>query len=731
MVLVRVDPSDPTDINSQAQARIEGVLRREDPDKREFILDAVAKDKTIGVDTSALRRALLLSPPQMAELRNRFFASPLRRLTAEQPPFLSPCQLVVDALVQDVTDHSGYLSIQDVEAMAMTAAIEVRRRTSGDVNSFYAHLLQITMTRTAGYFSGRTSENDPWLRPRWKGAIELHVTGRLERTNDVLPALLKAPARWLDMLLYQAVADGEQLTDETKHRLMEIILVAYESLLNQCFALGEGGPQNVHRAFQHCVRGALDKLKFPEVPVIRTPGVEQVRMARGFAEQINPSVLPGKSPANPSTTWTPIDESRQQARAGELHIVAAARELLQGELELQQELRCLQHAYNNGWYYWLKLHQPGAPLAKLRLTQKEAVEAQELDRIDHIVAPDGCVMQRLRLMPAQLLALMPALEEHLDLAIVFKGPTDLIFGDARAQRTHHYTALIRVNGLHFELDSVAADAQSGKRWVPKLKDYFEDLQGGAYMAIRGGHDHPLSKYVTLISIELFWRTCEAFGVFLGKQPIMELAQFLPVKGLQDAARAIRARSAAEFCKSGGFPGAAGHHMWLQRGSDRTQAIMRWLTNLGTDQGLLWTGTDPLVVAVKRGRKGNWIAHTFDRGGQRQRRPLAKVLDEQQAYFKTLPADDLQARAGFVQFLTLGPPDADASLLGFVQSADRPMVSRPPAAHTDALPQPDGAENFSGVSKETQQAAAMAKQPHPSKKRRAEQAADDSASRPRS
>lgn len=244
---------------------MEWLLRRENPDMREFILQALAKGPNIGIDACALRHALQLSPPQMAVLRYGFFARPLRRLIAEQPPFLSPCPMVVDALVQDVDDHSAYLSIHDVQAMVMTAAIEVGRRMSEDVNSSYTQLLQITMTRTAGHFSNRTLDNDPWLTPRGMGSIESHVTGRLAKANDVLPALLRAPARWLDMLLSQAMADVEQLPYEDKHRLVAIILEAYEKLLNQCFALTldpkiEAGAQVIDRVLNGLKRNQFEML---------------------------------------------------------------------------------------------------------------------------------------------------------------------------------------------------------------------------------------------------------------------------------------------------------------------------------------------------------------------------------------------------------------------------------------------------------------------------------------
>jgi hypothetical protein len=732
MVVVAVDPSAPTEAASQTQARTEWVLRRANPLNREFILGEVAKDPTIEVDCCALQQALQLSAPQKDVLRWCFYAKPLSGLIAEQPPSLSPYQAVVEALKQEVLDQHEWLSIDDLRMLVRCAAMEVKRRMPEalDLSSLMEQLLRIATADLRGYFDGRTQINDPWLTGEM-GSIEMHATERLSMAQgEALPVLVKVWARRLDVLLTRAICEVQR-SDEERHRLMNEIRPAYERLLSECFVLGEKEPQNAHSALQHYVRCVLDKLGFPEVPIMGMPSFQQMQIAREFAERLNPSVLPSEKPTPPPANWAPIDESRQQARTGELHMVAAARELLKGELELQQGLRCLQHAYNNGWYYWLKLHHPTAPLIKLRLTLAQASKPQELDSIDDIVAPDGWAMQRLRLLPAQLQALMPALEADLDLAIVFKGPTDLIYGDTRTDEIHHYTALIRANGMHFELDSVAADAQSGKRWVPNLKDYFERFQGGAYMAIRGGPDHPLSKYVALISIEPFWRTCEALGVFLGRQPIMELAQFLPLDRMQDEARALRAKSAAEFCKSGGFPRAASYDKWLPRDGDRTQDIMQWLATLGVKQGILWTGTDPLVVAVKRSSSGPWIAYTFDRSGQVRRRYLAKLLEGQNSYFKKLSVSDRQARAGFVQFLTLGPPDADASLLGHVQSSVQPVLSRRPAAQADALPDSDGSEDYSGASKETQQAATLAKQPRPSKKRRAEQVVDYSASFPSS
>jgi hypothetical protein len=684
LVFVKVDPSEPTDTSSQAQARIEWVLRREKPDRRKFILQAVAKDPTIGVDTSALRHALELSPPQIAVLRYGFFERPLRRLIAEEPPFQSSRAMVVDALVQDVSEHCRYLSIHDVQAMVTAAAIEIRRRTSEDENSTYPELLQIAMSRTGGYFTGRTWGNDPWLIPRRMFPIEMHVIERLEKVYDGLPALRKAPARWLDMLIYQvATADVEQLSSENKHLLMVTILHAYEKLLSQCFEPGkpdESGPHAVHDANQHHVRFALDRLGFPEVPVVGTPTPVQLQRAGMVVNQPASPPPSKKRPAQEIAVIAPslslIEQPQEQARAGELHAVAEALARMTAGLELQQGLRCLQHAFNNAWSNWVCLHRSQMQFRPVSLPNAP----QELDAIDHIRAPDGFAMQRLRLMPEQLYAVMPALEAHLDLAIVFKGATNLRFMDARVHDIKHYTALIKVNDLHFELESNVAVAEAGKRWIRSLPDYFKEVPGGAYMAIPGDPAHPLSKYLTLLAIEPFWRTCEALGVLLKTQPIIELAQSLPVNGMREAAHAIDARSVAAFCRKKGFS-AACHVKKVAALAGRSKEIVEWLDDLGKDKVILWTGTDPMVMAVTRNVWGDWMANVSDGIWQR---PLIVVLDEQQSLFADLPDDERERRAGIVEALVL-----EESSPARVRSADQP-----PGRQAIVLDQPPPAVNLS-------------------------------------
>lgn len=294
----------------------------------------------------------------------------------------------------------------------------------------------------------------------------------------------------------------------------------------------------------------------------------------------------------------------------------------------------------------MALHRPGTPFVRLSLPD----EAQELDRIDSVVGSDGYPMQRLRLMPRQLQALMPELEAHLDLAIVFKGPTNLRFGDSQVDRTHHYTALIEVNGVRFELESLGANAEAGKLWLPSLRDYLERLQGGVYMAIRGADDHPLSKYVKLMSIEPFWKTCEALGVLLGTQPIIELARFLPVDGMQDAARRLDANLAAAFCQSRlSLPEARSHETKVPEGVGRSDAIVNWLDTLRANEVILWTGTEPMVTAAVRASSGEWLVP------DRVRRTLLDVLERQQSLFEGLAPDEHKERAGFARALVLAPP----------------------------------------------------------------------------
>ncbi|WP_146039289.1 MULTISPECIES: hypothetical protein [unclassified Variovorax] len=657
---VLLAPPVSTDGPTHVHRMVDWVLRREDPDTRALIFKAIESNRT-GVDIPALREGLRLSSRLMDVLRNGFENSHLRRLRAEQLPCSSSPQAVVEALQQEVQRMHSCLSMRDVLALAKFAASEIERRSSGEqVPTEHQALYLYKSMAMSDCFKGRALDDDPLLK-REMGPIEGEVDNQPAKAKDALAPLLNASARWLDWLLSQAASGAAPLPQQQKKNLAKSILTAYAVLLGHCFAEGDAGPQRMHDLLQHHVRAALDMLETEDEPA----DTSRKRKA-------------GQLDAPPAAAWS-IENSRQQALADVLHVAATARAKLTGEFELQEGLRCLQHAFNNGWSNWLALYRPGTPFARLSLPD----QAHELGRIDAIDGPDGHPMQRLRLMPGQLRALMPELEAHLDLAIVFKGPTNLHFGDSRVDQTHHYTALIKVNDVHFELESLAANAQAGKCWIPNLRAYFERLQGGAYMAIRGA-DNALSKYVKLMAIEAFSKTCEALGVLLGKQPIIELAKFLPVGGMEDAARQIDSDFAAEFCRSGlSLPNATSHETDVPHGNGRSKAIVDWLGTLGTNEAILWTGTDPMVTAVVRAATGEWFA--LDSASM-SRRSLLEVLDGQQALFKGLAPDEHKERAGFARALTLVAPAAPSSSPALAPGAVQELA---PVAVVDAsvLPRP--------------------------------------------
>jgi hypothetical protein len=641
-------PSDSTDGPTHAHRLTKEVLRREDHETREFILKAIEGNQT-GLDIPALREELRLDKTKMDALHDMFARSPLRRLSAEPPP-CSPIEEVVQALQQEVKCLHACLSMRDVLMLAKFGAKEIARRTSDEQVLAKHKARDLYVRLTSDFFKDQSLDNDSVLE-RERGLVEMQID-QLVNPSDTLAPLLRARARVLDIGLSQATAPP--LVQQEKRDLANRIKFVYADLLGQCFSLNDG-PQYVHHVLQHHVCVALDMLESEGLPGQGSPTVRQMQSADRVAEQADSSKKrKAEQLGAPSATELSIEQSRQQARADELQVSATARAMLTGEFELQRGLRCLQHAFNNGWSNWLALHRPEMPFVKLSLSD----EAQELGSIDYVPAPDGYPMQRLRLMPRQLRALMPELEAHLDLAIVFKGPTNLQFKDSQVHQTHHYTALIKVNGMHFELESMAADAQAGKRWLPNLRVYLEGLQGGAYMAIRGGDGHPLSKYVKLMAVETFWKTCEALGALLGTQPIIQLAKFLPVDRMQDAARHIDADFAAHVCRVGlPFPDAKSHETDVPSGNGRSKAIVNWLDTLGTNQAILWTGTDPMVMAVERVSSGAWFAHDT-----RHASPISllHVLDEQQSLFKGLAPHEHKKRAGFARALTLVAPAANAS-----------------------------------------------------------------------
>lgn len=662
---------------------VDWVLRREDPDTRALILKAIEGNRT-GVDIPALREGLRLSSRQMDVLRKGFGKSRWHQLSAEQPPCSSSPQAVVEILQQEVRRMHSNLSMRDVLTLAKFAAREIERRSSGEQIPAEHRALHLYQSLAMfDCFKGRALDDDPLLR-REMGSIEIQVDDQLAKVDDALAPLLNASARWLDKLLAQAAKKAPPLPPQQKEELAKVIVTAYHTLLAYCFTLGEEGPQRMHHLLQHHVRAALDLLKTEARPGEGLPATPQIQNSGTVAEPADTSRKRKAQQLDAPPAEGSIELSRQQALADELHVAATARAMLTGEFELQQGLCCLQHAFNNGCSNWLALYRPGTPFVRISLPD----EAQELGHIDSIPGPDGYPMQRLRLLPQQLRALMPELEAHLDLAIVFKGPTNLNFGDSEVHQTHHYTTLIKVNNemnnVYFELESLAADAQAGKRWIPSLRGYLERLRGGAYMAIRGAEDHPLSNYVKLMAIEPFWKTCEALGVLLGTQPIIELAKFLPVDVMRDTARQIDADFAAAFCRSGlSLPHATSHETNVPEGNGRSKAIVDWLNTLGPNEAVLWTGTDPMVTAVARAASGEWFA--LDSGSM-SRRSLLKVLDGQQSLFNGLAPDEHKERAGFARALTLVPPAIQSSSPALAQSAVQKVL---PAAGVDAsvLPRP--------------------------------------------
>jgi hypothetical protein len=672
-------PSDSTDGPTHAHRLTKEVLRREDAETREFILKAIENNRT-GIDISALREELRLNSRQMEVLLKSFGDSHLRQLSAERPPSLSSPQAVVEAFQREGKRLSSYLSMRDVLKLAKFAAEEIERRSSGtQIPAEHQTVHLYNSIARDGCFKGRTLDNDPLLHGEM-GVVEIQVDDHLANAKDGLAPLLNAPARLLDKMLSQATSGVPPLPRQRKKDLAKKIETVYGLLLAQCLSPDDkDGPQRMHHVLQHHVRVALDMLESEDGAGQGLPTSQQMQSADRVAEPTDSSKKRKAAQLGaPAATELSIEQSRQQARADELNVSVTARAMLTGEFELQQGLRCLQHAFNNGWSNWLALNRRGMQFVKLSLPN----EAQELGSIDFVNTPDGSPMQRLRLMPGQLRALMPELETHLDLAIVFKGPTNLHFRDSQVHQTHHYTALIKVNGVHFELESLAANVQAGKRWLPNLRVYLEGLQGGAYMAIRGADDHPLSKYVKLMAIETFWKTCEAIGVLRGEQPIIEFAKFLPVEGMQDAVRHINADFAAHVCRIGlSFPHAKSHETDIPDGNGRSKAIVNWLNTLGTNQAVLWTGTDPMVMAVERVGSGDWFARRYT-----SRRSLPDVLDGQQLLFEGLAPDVRKDRAGFAQALTLLPPVVHAFSPALAQSAVHEFLPMAGVA-VSALPRP--------------------------------------------
>jgi ankyrin repeat protein/Leucine-rich repeat (LRR) protein len=345
-----------------------------------------------------------------------------------------------------------------------------------------------------------------------------------------------------------------------------------------------------------------------------------------------------------------------------IDLVDAARTRLSAPFESQSQLRCLQHAFNNGWRNLLILDQASThPKLQasfnlwMQLSAQEAGQSQELIRLNGVTAPDGHEMRRVRLFPAQVQALVPVFTEHLDLAVIYKGETNLDYQPGMSIPGKHYTALIKVDGMHFELESLGHDEGTRKRFIPDLQAYFDGLPGGVWMAVPGHPDHPLAAFLAPLEQERFMRTCEALGVLADRQPIEELAAYLALHPLADPAD-LNAEYMAAFC-SEQAPGAkAVARTWpgLRDGAtDRAASIVQWLDALPEQRtkAVLWTGTDPMVVMVERDANGQWQAHVLKESDNGQRdvmQPLQKLLAEQD-FGNTAEASQ---RRGYLQALTL-------------------------------------------------------------------------------
>ena len=146
---------------------------------------------------------------------------------------------------------------------------------------------------------------------------------------------------------------------------------------------------------------------------------------------------------------------------------------------------------------------------------------------------------------------MPVLRRHLDLAVVYKGRADVPYREGRTLASRHFTSLVQVDGLFFELESLGHDLGSCWRCVPDLGRYFKQIGGEVLLAVRGDPSHPLAPYLSALRSQRFVRLCEALApVVGGRQPIVDLTHHVRDAGL--TAYDVDAIVAADFLKSKGI-----------------------------------------------------------------------------------------------------------------------------------------------------------------------------------
>ena len=226
---------------------------------------------------------------------------------------------------------------------------------------------------------------------------------------------------------------------------------------------------------------------------------------------------------------------------------------MDARFERQQQARCLQHAFNNGWSAWVALHRRIAPgySGMLQLNREEEWQPQEIVRLSNVTAPDGHRMSHQLLSREVLEGMMPVLRQHLDLAVVYKGRANVMFKPGQTVESKHFTALVQVDGLHFELESLGGDWGSCWRFVPDLGEYFRQFGGEVLLAVRGEPSHPLAPYLSALQSQRFRRVCEELGPILGGgQAILDLTDHVVAAG--GTAYDIDAVVVADFLNSKGI-----------------------------------------------------------------------------------------------------------------------------------------------------------------------------------
>ncbi|GAA4347905.1 hypothetical protein GCM10023165_33130 [Variovorax defluvii] len=626
-----------------------------------------------------------LSPEQMAVLRDGFRASPLRRLICDNttPPSFQDAS--IDALVGEVLGYRDYLSSREVGALIQSAAAEIVRRAPATTESLVREEL-FRRVANAGNHNVRRWAPERWDGNRTPGFVEAQVVAQIRSSmaleRHAVPLMLAASARCLDELLAMRTDSPEE-----RQFLATAIQDAFERLLGQSFALGANAPQDLYGTFAPVVSAGLRWLGHGSRPPVNTPTLEKLKdigfiarqpgdsKGRPRPQRTDPvpftadaassskkrSVSEMEGGAAPGLHLCPIEHSRGQTLSRAVQAATNARARLSRWRELQQDLLCLQHAYRNGWHQFLWLRYQEAQAVPFNMPAEPVDRGMELLHVAAHAAPDGHRMKVVRWTRAQLIALMPLLVKCLDLAIVYNGDTMVEYGDQ--ERLGHFTSLILVENedgtrVHYELDSLPADDASGIRWVQDLSEFFGRLPGGVWMAVRGNPDHPLSKYVNALSIEPFRRLCEAFGFILGRQPIMELLADDSAEGREP--RLFDKAFAKEYGVANGFPNAEAYAHVVPYADGRSQAIVQWLDTLGGKEAILWTGTDPLVMAVTRANDGTWLAHVVDEAKRAVHRPLLEVLQEQQGRLRAFPPDRWPEIGGLVEALILQPLGAAES-----------------------------------------------------------------------